>query len=56
VSQLVSLIGIDRQHLHEYQSCHKKPTIRNVTRIADALNIKVDDLLGSWTPPGGEVS
>jgi hypothetical protein len=52
----VSLINIDRQHLHEYQRGYKKPTIRNAARIADALNIKVDDLLGSWTPPGGEVS
>lgn len=52
ISQLASLTGIDQRELDKYQSGSKKPTIRNAARIADALDIKVDDLLSDR----GEVS
>jgi len=45
--QLAELAGLNRVHLYRIETCRQSMTLRTLKIIADALDVKMRDLIGN---------
>lgn len=53
---LAKLVGISRSLISDYENQNINPTIRNLTKLANALNVSSDYLLGIELEPTQEAN
>lgn len=54
IRQLGIASGVHYVSICKYETGKAVPSIRNITRLADALGVTVNDLIGSYTAPTGD--
>ena len=45
LQQLADILGCSQQNISQYESGKRTPKLKNIQKIADALNVNVNDLL-----------
>ena len=54
VAALARLVGVHAATLRTYTRQHRQPPLKKAKKIADALGISVDDVIGTYQSTGAE--